>query len=156
MKAALKFPINLASENLPLLSVPNDYSQYEMPSFEEGYFVGIRNFITPFAESCEEKGYGGNIFTALYEAVLNAYTHGNKRDKNKKVLLGSKIGDSSLEFIIADQGKSLHPDFMRFVLAHRERTDQRSNFINWYEFADTDKKNEYNNGTGTFYSCLHG
>lgn len=151
MKKNLKKTIDLESEDLPTLSVPSEFKRFEMPSPQKSYFKEIREFISPFAEEAEMKGYGGNVFTALYEGVLNAYTHGNKCDNNKTVLIATNIKDTNLEFIIADEGEKLHPDFTRFILAHRERSDNQSNFINWYKFAEADKENEYNNGTGTSF-----
>lgn len=151
MKKTLKNPIDLGSEELPTLIVPSNFKRFEMPNVKKSYFSEIRDFISGFAQEAEENGFGGNMFTALYEGVLNAYTHGNKCDDNKSVMLSTNIKDNKLEFIIEDEGDKLHPDFMRFILAHREKSDNKSNFINWYKFSEAQKRNEYNNGTGTSF-----
>ncbi|MFW6383361.1 MAG: ATP-binding protein [Nanoarchaeota archaeon] len=150
VKNSLKRPVEL-DQDLPSLGIPAHFEKYELPDLGNNYFGQMRDFISPFAEQCEQKSFGGNVFTALYEGLLNAYTHGNKKDNSKNVLFGSNIKENNIEFIIADEGEKLHPDFMRFILAHRERTNQQSNFINWYKFSDAKKDNEYNNGTGTSF-----
>ncbi len=151
VKDSLRGKVNLESDDIPEISVPGYFQRHELPPVGGNYYNEIRNFISPLAKECEEKGFGGNVFTALYEAVLNAYTHGNNFDDSKSVLVGSNIKGNNLELIIADEGEELHPEFTRFILAHRERTSQTSNFINWYSFADTNKKDPNNNGTGTSF-----
>ena len=151
VRDALDQKIDLNSEKLPSISVPDSFRKHIMSVSEGNYFSEIREFITPLAKECEEKGFGGNVFTALYEAVLNAYTHGNNFDDSKKVLVGSNIKGNNLELIVADEGEELHPEFTRFILAHRERTSQTSNFINWYAFSDSNRKDPNNNGTGTSF-----
>ncbi len=50
-----------------------------------------------------------NIKNAVYEAVLNAITHGNRMDKNKKVDIDANITSKRLEIDIADEGNGFDP-----------------------------------------------
>lgn len=46
----------------------------------------------------------GNIHLAVVEAVTNAIVHGNKSDENKEIFFNSQKDDSSITFIVKDQG----------------------------------------------------
>ncbi|MBK7944671.1 MAG: ATP-binding protein [Flavobacteriales bacterium] len=46
----------------------------------------------------------GNILIALTEAVNNAIHHGNGLDPSKTVTLGYRMQDSSIVFMVQDQG----------------------------------------------------
>jgi len=48
----------------------------------------------------------GNMLTCLSEAVINAITHGNKEDENKKVYINLEVQDEKrFIFTIADEGQ---------------------------------------------------
>jgi serine/threonine-protein kinase RsbW len=47
----------------------------------------------------------GNIMIAVTESVSNAISHGNRKDKRKIVDLSLHYNDSSIQFIIEDQGE---------------------------------------------------
>lgn len=46
----------------------------------------------------------GNIHLAVVEAVTNAIVHGNKLDESKEIYFNSEKDNSSIRFIIKDQG----------------------------------------------------
>lgn len=46
----------------------------------------------------------GNIHLAVVEAVTNAIVHGNKSDESKAIFFNSEISDSTIKFIVKDQG----------------------------------------------------
>lgn len=46
----------------------------------------------------------GNIHLAVVEAVTNAIIHGNKSDENKEIFFNTEKDDSSITFIVKDQG----------------------------------------------------
>lgn len=52
----------------------------------------------------------GNIMVAVTESVNNAIVHGNCQDKSKNVHLKLEISDSSLKFVIKDEGEGFDPD----------------------------------------------
>src|SRR3989344_5524916 len=54
------------------------------------------------------EGYPDNIYTPIYEAILNAYQHGNKRDPDKKVRFAYHLGESHLDILIEDEGTILN------------------------------------------------
>lgn len=48
--------------------------------------------------------YYGNILVSVTEAVKNAIIHGNKNNKNKKVILSFEANEKGLSFTIEDEG----------------------------------------------------
>jgi serine/threonine-protein kinase RsbW len=52
-----------------------------------------------------EEEYYGNILIAVTEAVNNAIIHGNKNDKNKRVLISAYESDLEFWFLIKDDGR---------------------------------------------------
>lgn len=134
----------------PKIKIPNYYDKVNIKLDNTQYAKKIREIIEPISNGTENLGYSPNIFTALYESILNAYQHGNKYNDKKKIIMASSINPNKLEFIIADAGKTLHEKFFRFILKQREKSDENSNFINWYKFSG-EKKPETNNGTGTSF-----
>lgn len=146
----LEGEIDLTSNSLVDLKIPDNYeiNQINFPNIS--YEKSIREIIEPISNSCENLGYSHNIFTALYESILNAHQHGNKSNMKKKILFGYKLDPTSIEFIISDEGDKLHKSFLPFILAQRENNFQNSSFIDWYKFSNQEK-NQINNGTGTSF-----
>jgi len=52
----------------------------------------------------------GNIMIAVTEAVNNAIKHGNSGDKSKNVFLSLSLNDSTIKFVIKDEGKGFKYD----------------------------------------------
>ena len=109
----------------------------------------IRTAIEPITQEAENEGYSSMLFTALYEAVLNAHQHGNNNNSSKNVTIAYKFDSNSAEVAVIDQGGKLHPEFISFVLRHREGK-HIDKFIDWYEFTGQEKPST-NLGTGTSY-----
>jgi len=51
-----------------------------------------------------------DLKTALAEACINAFEHGNKFDQNKKVRVTLEADDSSLQVIVHDEGDGIDPE----------------------------------------------
>ncbi len=49
------------------------------------------------------------VHLALEEAFINAVTHGNKMDTNKKVQIDYSVGSDKIEISIMDQGEGFEP-----------------------------------------------
>jgi serine/threonine-protein kinase RsbW len=52
----------------------------------------------------------GNIMIAVTEAVNNAIKHGNSNDKRKNVFLALSLDDSTIKFIVKDEGNGFKYD----------------------------------------------
>lgn len=143
--------INLSEFELPSYQINPGYTVKEinLSSERNQYAREIRSALEPISQEAENSGYSPMLFTALYEAVLNAHQHGNKFNQDKKVKVAYKFDAETAEVAIIDEGGILHPDFISFVLRHREgkHFDQ---FLDWYSFTGQDKP-ESNNGTGTSF-----
>ena len=76
----------------------------QIPSLSENIRM-IESFVDNAKEkfSLNEDIYG-NIMIAVTEAVNNAIKHGNKNEKAKNVKLTLKIEDSSIKFVVEDEG----------------------------------------------------
>jgi anti-sigma regulatory factor (Ser/Thr protein kinase) len=81
--------------------------------------------------------------------MLNAFQHGNRSDPNKHVKIGYEINEETAVFSIADEGGVINPEFMNFVLWHREER-HLTEFRDFYKFANIQKP-KTNNGTGTTF-----
>lgn len=51
-----------------------------------------------------------DLKTALAEACINAFEHGNKFDQNKKVKVTLAANDNSLQVIVHDEGEGIDPE----------------------------------------------
>jgi serine/threonine-protein kinase RsbW len=64
-------------------------------------------------EEVKARGYSENavfaIRLALDEALNNAISHGNQKDKTKKVTIEYHIGEASVVITITDEGKGFDP-----------------------------------------------
>ena len=136
--------------NFPELIVPEDFQKVRIQLPSSQYGTELRNQIQPISTLAETTGFSCNIFTALYETVLNAHQHGNKLDENKKILLSHRIRDRKLELIVEDQGTNLPEYFVPFLIKLRSQTMNGDSFVNWYNFSEN-KKPDSNNGTGTSF-----
>jgi anti-sigma regulatory factor (Ser/Thr protein kinase) len=145
----LDHKINLDDDLLVKLKIPKNFEKKLIALDKKNYPSQIRKNIAFISEKVEKLGYSPNIFTTLYEGILNGFQHGNNYDKDKKLILASKITQKELEFIISDQGNTLHPVFSRFILEQRQK-DLNDSFVNWYKFSG-EKKPNTNNGTGTAF-----
>ncbi len=76
----------------------------EIPSLPENIRI-VESFIdnTKDRFSINDDVYG-NIMIAVTESINNAIAHGNQLDKHKNVLLTLHFTDSTIKFVIQDEG----------------------------------------------------
>jgi len=99
------------------VSIPIGYELKEL-HLKSGNGKEINSLINEEIKKFKEAGYPENIYTPIYEAILNAYQHGNKRDPNKKIIFAHKIGETSLDIIVEDEGGVIEGVFVPFILKH--------------------------------------
>ncbi|MBI2662612.1 ATP-binding protein [Candidatus Woesearchaeota archaeon] len=148
-----KGSIDLNEFDIPTYEIKDNYTskEFNFSSDRKVYAKEVRNAIGSVVEEAEAQGYNANFFTALYEAVLNAHQHGNKLDTSKTVTLAYKIANDTLEIAVIDQGGKLDPEFIPYVLKHKQNKDLlQKQFIDFYQFTNRVKPNT-NNGTGTSF-----
>lgn len=129
-------------------SIPFDYRKKEL-RIKRGESEEVISLISSEIKRIRKHGYPENINTPIYEAILNAYQHGNKRDPKKGVTFAYRIGPRSLDVLVEDEGGVIDAIFIPFILKHRE-ADVKKHFINFYEFSGREKP-QTNNGTGTSF-----
>lgn len=54
----------------------------------------------------------GNIMIAVTEAVNNAIKHGNSNDKRKNVFLALSLDESTIKFIVKDEGHGFNYELL--------------------------------------------
>lgn len=71
----------------------------------------VEEFFQKIAEELElDEVKQNNLTLSTSEAVSNSIVHGNKMDKNKKVLITVRIDDSKIEVKFKDEGAGFVPD----------------------------------------------
>ena len=81
-----------------------DSIKIEIPSLGENIRI-IESFIDNAKERFKlDDDIYGNIMIAVTESVNNAIIHGNKSDKSKNVQLTLEIEESSIKFVVKDEG----------------------------------------------------
>ena len=81
----------------------------KIPSIVENIQI-VESFIDNAKESYNfNDDIYGNIMIAVTEAVNNAIVHGNGEDVEKNVLLTLDVNESTLKFMIQDQGVGFDP-----------------------------------------------
>ena len=143
--------INLGSTNIETYIIPYNYTvqQYNFSNDRSIYPRQIRDATSNVVSIAEGRGCNPNLFTALYEAILNAHQHGNLLDKNKNVTLAYKIDPTDAEIGIIDEGGLINPAFIGFVNRHRIGK-HKERFLDWYTLSGQEKP-KTNNGTGTSF-----
>jgi len=142
--------VNLRDINIETYIVPDSYTVQDCVfNSEDAVYKQVRRFTEPIIEIAERAGCNANLFTALYEAMLNAYQHGNQLDETKPVQVAYKIGDNNAEIGVIDQGGLISPAFIPFIKRHRLGM-HKERFLDWYSFTNQDKP-KTNNGTGTSF-----
>jgi len=143
----------LRDTNLPRVTVPPRYStRVLLPRRSKSPIERkITDMIDPLARKFSHiNGDYLGLNAALYEAMLNAYQHGNREDDSKEIILSSEITDKKAEFFVSDNGGELDPVLGLFVLNKRLRKGNIAK--GFYEFArdfSTRKPKGDNKGRGT-------
>ena len=148
IKELLK-PCIIINQTLPTLKIPDNFKKRELYLPEKDYGSLLREFVEPYAQNAEVKGFGLSVFTAIYEAILNAHQHANKLSE-KKILIGSLVTKKSLEIIVCDSCEKLPEHFVSFILTMRLRNVSVEGVIDWYAYSGNVKP-ETNHGTGTSF-----
>jgi len=155
LKKLLEKDVNL--KDLIEVEIPNKFKIEEVKIKDKKiYGKEIRNFLDNFEEK-NEIFRSSKVYTPIYEAILNAYQHGNNYDNNKKILLSYNLTKKNLEFIISDEGiqSKLHSSFIRYILTLREKKyKKKQECINWYDFSKS-KKEEQNLGVGIYFMHVY-
>jgi len=77
----------------------------QIPSLPENIRI-VESFIDNLKEQYEiSDDIYGNILIAITEAVNNAIIHGNKGNPKKNVELTMQLHDSSIRFVVKDEGR---------------------------------------------------
>lgn len=76
----------------------------EIPSLPENIRI-VESFIDNAKDKYDlDDDIYGNIMIAVTESVNNAILHGNKKDKSKNVSLSLEFADSTIKFVVSDEG----------------------------------------------------
>jgi len=141
--------IDLKDFNIPHYEIYSSYKSVDFSFTPNNHKKEIKEAVTSILEplSGNQKVYD-SLYTALYEAVLNAQQHGNKHDPNKKVTIAYKINKKSVEIAVIDEGGIIDMEFIPFILMHKGKKQEE--FIDFYKFTGRPKPIT-NNGTGTSF-----
>lgn len=81
-----------------------DAIQIQIPSIQENIRI-VESFIDNAKDKYDlDDDIYGNIMIAVTESVNNAIIHGNKESKTKSVNLKLKFEESTIKFVISDEG----------------------------------------------------
>jgi len=141
--------IKLSELDISTYKISEDYITHEFFFNKESYRKEIADAIEPILKKITDEYEKDQMFTAVYECVLNAYQHGNKMNPNIPVKVAHKIDESKAKILVIDQGEELEKDFTPFILRHKEGR-YKTNFIDYYTFSGKEKP-DTNLGTGTSF-----
>jgi anti-sigma regulatory factor (Ser/Thr protein kinase) len=102
--------------------------------------------LTPLVRSAEKRGFPAGIEAGLYEALLNAYQHGNNADAAKPLGLATRMRERDLDVVVMDAGGRIDPRFAAYVLLHRSREPVK--IPDFYTFSGREQKGTHH-GVGT-------
>ena|SRR3989338_315957 len=140
--------INLAEVNMPPMSVSDVYSTIDI-SIRTGSVEEMKKVVDGLGENMGLDLKKLRLYAPLYEALLNAFQHGNKRDSARPIRLHYARMPEQIELLVEDNGGILNPNFIPFVLRQRQHIPGQNN-VNFYEFCGVEKP-DTNLGTGTFF-----
>ncbi len=140
--------INLAEVNMPPMSISDNYSTVDVV-IRDGSVSEMKKLVENLGENMGLDLRQLKLYAPLYEALLNAFQHGNKRDSAKPIKLHYAKMPEYVEMLVEDTGGILNPNFIPFVLRQRQHLHGQKN-VNFYEFCGVEKP-DTNFGTGTFF-----
>ncbi len=117
--------------------------QFMIGANEQHHYQQLRDLCEGVRDLPGSKEFGAGVI----EAFKNAYEHGHKKNKKKKIEVAYKETLTQFEIIINDRGGQLHADFIPFVLMHRQGVDKP---VSFYTFAPNVKQRPENGGVGTY------
>jgi hypothetical protein len=130
--------LDVSSFSVPPYAIPGHLTRMDASISDRSEIASLADIVTVPAI---ENGFPEGIFCPVYEAILNAYEHGNLRNRDKKVVVGFS---PKAEYAVLDEGGSIHADLVSYVLALRER----QNVNPFYDFSSKQKAGR-NLGLGT-------
>ncbi|MAG52873.1 MAG: hypothetical protein CMH62_02825 [Nanoarchaeota archaeon] len=144
--------LNLRDFDVEPYEIRPEYTTENFFFHPDSYKREIKATVTHVVNSIEGEGYNlYTLTTPLYEMVLNAFQHGNRRDPSKQVTISRKVNDASAEIAVIDEGGVIDPELIPFILIHREGRHEEQ-VMGFYEFAGRDRPNNENLGRGIFFT----
>ena len=147
IRSVFRGKISLVDYTLPEFSADDSYASLEI-QIRKG--EDTLDHQAKIAQICKEGRHTGKqerFHAGVYEAVRNAYQHGNRKDALKKITLHYRSVEDTFEVVVGDQGGEINADFIPFILLHRYK--QLGQPLNFYQFSGTKQPYE-NAGVGTF------
>lgn len=141
--------VNLSDMDIDTYVISSDYEIEKFFFAPVNYKIKINSVVESVVARVSDEDKRNQLYTAVYECVLNAYQHGNKRDSNKSVTLAHKIDENYAKVLIMDEGGELEPSFAPFILRHKQGK-YKDGFLDYYNFSGKPKPKE-NFGTGTSF-----
>lgn len=142
--------------NLKELKIPQNFQQrkIKLSSEQNIYKQEIKKISSGVMTYAQKIGSFNHTFqTAIYEAISNAWQHGNRLDSSKNLILAKFATPNSLEVIISDEAEELPKDFQPFIETVKK---SEGGFIDWYNFSDNAIRCEGRNyGTGTSFMHMY-
>lgn len=114
--------LDLRELDLPTISFPID-------GFKDISFIPKRGLDLEFlSESLRKrlsnmgvtKDYIRKTTSSLFEAIKNAYEHGNKESPEKLILLAESIDEKNVEFLVGDIGGRIDANLIPYLLLFRQ------------------------------------
>ncbi|MGV8141314.1 MAG: ATP-binding protein [Candidatus Woesearchaeota archaeon] len=146
--------IDLSKYTMTPFELSEDYIIKELHLPSEDYDSSILTGIKKILKIAETAGFDRHRLTSpIFEGCRNAHQHGNLCNPEKKITVGYNIvPKKSLDIVIIDEGGMLNPEFLPYILRHRQGL-HRTNHVNFYEFCNVSKpKNNLGEGTALIHS----
>lgn len=139
--------INLRKLNVSELEIPKRFEILRLSLNSEDYERVVKDFLEEsIFNSCAP-----SVKTALFEAIINAFQHGNDYNSRKGLLFAYYFNANYLEFILCDSGGIFNIFFPEYLKKLRKTS---SLYLNWYGYSNLVPKNR-NQGVGTSFIHMY-
>jgi serine phosphatase RsbU (regulator of sigma subunit)/anti-sigma regulatory factor (Ser/Thr protein kinase) len=118
---------------------------YKITSVLEDIKAVVSDFLKKLEKLEINKRIINHIRLVLSEALLNAYEHGNKKNKDKYVYLKGKVTNMKIELSIIDEGEGFDFDKLQFFENQQEINNRGRGIIAINACVDTLTFNEQGN-----------
>jgi len=147
--------VKLEEEKIPKIEIPQRFETIKLLLPEEKYQSEIEQFINKFFSDYKLRKMPETFKVAVYEIILNAHQHGNKKSPEKEIEINFQKQKDTVRIYISDQGGEFPSELIPYIQKLRNTNLKKQN-INFYKFSGKERiKGNNNLGNGSYFANLY-